>query len=82
MVPEGLKSYFLGLTRVRLHDYMLATIAGVAPDVLIKVYLGATGRDALAHGGALNWALLGAGIVALLVLTFIVGRKVRKALKL
>jgi hypothetical protein len=50
--------------------------------VLVKVYLGATGRDALAHGGALNWALLGAGIVALLALTFIVGRKVRKALKL
>jgi uncharacterized membrane protein YdjX (TVP38/TMEM64 family) len=82
VIPEGLKSYFLGLTRVRLEDYMLATLAGVLPDVLVKVYLGAAGRDALSHGGALNWALLGAGIVALLALTFIVGRKVRKALKL
>ena len=82
VIPEGLKSYFLGITRVRLEDYMLATLAGVAPDVLIKVYLGAAGRGALAHGGALNWALLGAGIVALLALTLIVGRKVRKALKL
>ena len=82
VIPCGLKSYFLGLTRVRLEDYMLATIIGIAPDVLVKVYLGAAGRDAIAHGGALNWTLLGAGIVALLVLTFIVGRKVRKALKL
>ena len=82
VIPEGLKSYFLGITRVRLEDYMLATLAGVAPDVLIKVYLGAAGRGALAHGGALNWALLGAGIVALLALTLIVGRRVRKALQL
>ena len=82
VIPEGVKSYFLGLTRVRLDDYMAGTLAGVAPDVLIKVYLGAAGRGALAHGGALNWALLGAGIVALLALTLIVGRRVRKALKL
>jgi len=82
VIPEGVKSYFLGLTRVRLDDYMAGTLAGVAPDLLVKVYLGAAGRGALVHGGALNWALLGAGIVALLALTFIVGRKVRKALKL
>ena len=61
---------------------MLATLAGVAPDLLIKVYLGAAGRGAVSHGGALNWALLGAGILALLALTFIVGRKVRRRLKL
>jgi uncharacterized membrane protein YdjX (TVP38/TMEM64 family) len=82
VIPEGLKSYFLGLTRVRLEDYMLATLAGVTPDVLVKVYLGAAGRDVIAHGGALDWALLGGGIVALLALSFIVGRKVRKALNL
>ncbi len=82
VIPCGLKSYFLGLTRVRLEDYLLATLAGVTPDVLVKVYLGAAGRDVIAHGGALNWALLGGGIVAMLALTFIVGRKVRKALNL
>jgi undecaprenyl-diphosphatase len=82
VIPCGLKSYFLGLTRVRLEDYMLATLAGVTPDVLVKVYLGAAGRDVIAHGGALDWALLAGGIVALLALSFIVGRKVRKALKL
>src|SRR5205814_960209 len=59
VIPCGLKSYFLGLTRVRLDDYMAGTLAGVAPDLLVKVYLGAAGRGALVHGGALNWALLG-----------------------
>jgi undecaprenyl-diphosphatase len=82
VIPCGLKSYFLGVTRVRPEDYLLATLAGVTPDVLVKVYLGAAGRDVIAHGGALNWALLGAGIVAMLALTLIVGRKVRKALNL
>ncbi|MFN2645275.1 MAG: VTT domain-containing protein [Burkholderiales bacterium] len=79
-VPCGLKSYFLGLTRVRLDDYLVATALGVLPDLAIKVYLGATGRDALAQGGAANWALFGAGIAALLALTLIVGRKLRARL--
>jgi uncharacterized membrane protein YdjX (TVP38/TMEM64 family) len=81
-VPCGLKSYFLGLTRVRLDDYMLATALGVLPDLAIKVYLGAAGRDALAHGGAENWALVAAGIAALLALTLIVGRQLRARLAL
>jgi uncharacterized membrane protein YdjX (TVP38/TMEM64 family) len=82
VIPCGLKSYFLGLTRVRLDDYMLATLAGVAPDLLIKVYLGAAGRGALSHGGALDWSLFAAGIAAFLVLSLIVGRLVRAKLAL
>jgi len=81
VIPCGLKSYFLGLTRVRIQDYMAATLIGVAPDVLVKVYLGAAGRGALAHGGVLNWSLLGAGMLALGALSFIVGRRVRQTLK-
>jgi uncharacterized membrane protein YdjX (TVP38/TMEM64 family) len=82
VIPCGLKSYFLGLTRVRLEDYMAATLVGVSPDVLVKVYLGAAGRGVLSHGGVLDWSLLGAGVVALGALTFIVERRVRQTLKL
>ena len=82
VIPCGLKSYFLGLTRVRLDDYMLATLAGVAPDLIVKVYLGAAGRDALAQGSALYWALFAAGIAALVALSLIVGRVVRAKLAL
>jgi uncharacterized membrane protein YdjX (TVP38/TMEM64 family)/membrane-associated phospholipid phosphatase len=82
VIPCGLKSYFLGLTRVRLDDYMLATLAGVAPDLLVKVYLGAAGRGALAHGGTLDWSLFAAGVAAFLVLSLIVGRMVRAKLAL
>jgi uncharacterized membrane protein YdjX (TVP38/TMEM64 family) len=81
-IPEGLKSYFLGLTRVNLLDYSTASVVGVIPDFAVKVYLGAVGREALTRGGPLHWTLFGAGIVAMVALTWIVGRKVRKALKL
>ena len=82
VIPCGLKSYFFGLTRVRLNDYMGASLVGVLPDLGVKVYLGAAGRDAVAHGGPLDWGLFALGIGALVALTYIVGRKVRAKLAL
>ena len=82
VIPCGLKSYVLGLTRVDVRRYMGASLAGVAPDLAIKVYLGAAGRGAIGAGGALNWVLFAGGIVALMTLSFIVGRRVKDRLKL
>ena len=82
VIPCGLKSYVLGLTRVDVRRYMGASLAGMAPDLAIKVYLGAAGRSAIGSGGALNWALFAGGILALLALSLIVGRRVRSRLKL
>jgi uncharacterized membrane protein YdjX (TVP38/TMEM64 family) len=81
-IPCGLKSYFLGLTRVEPGTYLAASMAGMAPDVLVKVYVGATGRGALAGGGPLHWVMLGAGVAALFALWFVVGRRLRARLKL
>ena len=81
VIPEGLKSYFLGLTRVKLETYLTASLVGLLPDLVIKVYLGAAGRGAIAQGGTLDWVSLAAGILALFGLSFFVGRRVRKALK-
>jgi len=82
VIPCGLKSYVLGLTRVDVRRYMGASLAGMAPDLAIKVYLGAAGRSAVGAGGTLNWALFAAGLIALLALSFIVGRRVKSRLKL
>jgi uncharacterized membrane protein YdjX (TVP38/TMEM64 family) len=82
VIPCGLKSYFLGLTRIELAPYMGASLAGMAPDLAIKVYLGAAGRGALGAGGVLNWALFAGGLAALFVLSWIVGRRVRDRLKI
>jgi uncharacterized membrane protein YdjX (TVP38/TMEM64 family) len=82
VMPSSMKSYFLGLTRVTLPDYAGASVAGMLPGVLLKVYVGAAGRSALSHGSALHWAIFAAGIVATIALTVIVGRKVRTRLEL
>jgi undecaprenyl-diphosphatase len=82
LMPSGLKSYFLGLTGVRLADYVGASAVGMLPGIVLKVYVGAVGRDAFSEGGALNWTLLAAGVAATAALTLLVGRELRKRLKL
>ena len=82
VLPSGFKSYFLGLTRVRLTDYLTASAAGMLPGILLKVYVGTAGRGALTEGGALNWTIFAAGVAATVALTIIVGRKVRARLEL
>jgi len=82
VLPSGLKSYLLGLTRVRLADYLGGSAAGLLPGVLLKVYVGSAGRGVLSEGGAYNWALLAAGLAATVLVTVLVGRKVRRRLEL
>jgi len=81
VLPSGLKSYLLGLTRVRLAHYVGASAAGLLPGVLLKVYVGSAGRGALSEGGAYNWTLLAAGLAATVIVTVLVGRKVRRRLE-
>lgn len=80
VVPAGVKSYFLGLTRVKLFQYAAASAAGMFPLILLKVYIGAVGRDALSEGGPLNWALLGAGVAATVGAAILLGRSARRKL--
>ena len=82
LLPSGLKSYFLGLTCVKLADYVSASAAGMLPGILLKVYVGAAGRGALTEGGALNWTIFAAGVAATVALTLIVGRRIRARLGL
>jgi uncharacterized membrane protein YdjX (TVP38/TMEM64 family) len=81
VLPSGLKSYFLGLTCVDPVSYATASALGMLPGVLLKVYIGHAGRDALT-GGPLKWAMLAAGVAATIAVMVIVGRAVRKRLKL
>jgi uncharacterized membrane protein YdjX (TVP38/TMEM64 family) len=81
VLPSGMKSYFLGLTRARLVEYASASALAMLPGVFLKVYIGSVGRGALAEGGVLNWTLFAAGVVATILLTLLVGRKARRVLK-
>lgn len=79
LMPSGVKSYGLGLTRVNTIDYAAASLAGMLPGIALKVYVGAAGRGAMSEGGPLNWTLLVVGIGALLALLWLVGSRARRA---
>jgi uncharacterized membrane protein YdjX (TVP38/TMEM64 family) len=85
--PFNLLNYALGLTRVRLLDYVVAGI-GMLPGTLLYVYSGKVAGDvAAAAGGAApargpaEYALLGVGLLATIVVTTLVTRIARRALR-
>lgn len=85
--PFNLLNYGLGLTRVRLTDYLLASL-GMVPGTFLYVCYGKAVGDvaALAAGeraveGAQRWIVLGLGLVATFAVTAVVTRIARRALQ-
>jgi uncharacterized membrane protein YdjX (TVP38/TMEM64 family) len=85
--PFNLLNYALGLTKVRFADYFVASV-GMIPGTLLYVYYGKLAGDvaALAGGahvekGAGYYAVLVLGLVATVVVTTIVTRTARQALR-
>lgn len=85
--PFNLLNYSLGLTRVRLLDYVLASI-GMLPGTLLYVYYGKLAGDVAALAGGVApprdagyYTVLALGLVATIAVTTIVTRLARKALK-
>lgn len=87
VVPFNLLNYALGLTRIRLRDYVLASWIGMFPATVLYVYLGSvlhSVSDLLqGHFGSGKWGaiLFWAGLAAAIVLVVYVGRVARKALQ-
>jgi uncharacterized membrane protein YdjX (TVP38/TMEM64 family) len=85
--PFVLLNYALGLTRVRLLDYAIASI-GMLPGTLLYVYYGklagdvatVAGDGAGAEKGAGYWVVMGLGLLATLAVTTVVTRTARRAL--
>jgi uncharacterized membrane protein YdjX (TVP38/TMEM64 family) len=68
VAPFGITSYALGLTRLRLVDYLLGTI-GSLPAMMAYVYIGVLARTAVygSSGTLIPWvrlAVTGLGVVA------------------
>ncbi|TAD77737.1 MAG: TVP38/TMEM64 family protein [Oscillatoriales cyanobacterium] len=87
LFPFNALNYMLGLTRVSLRDYVLASI-GMLPGTIAYVYIGASFRSlaTLFAGSAdrakspLEWLIFGAGLLATLGVTVVVTRTARAAL--
>jgi uncharacterized membrane protein YdjX (TVP38/TMEM64 family)/rhodanese-related sulfurtransferase len=67
IVPFNLLNYSLGLTRIRLTHYVLATLVCMAPGAAAYAWLGHAGRAAAAGSSeALRYGLIGLGLLALI----------------
>jgi len=84
--PFNLLNYALGLTRVSLRDYLLASV-GMIPGTVLYVYYGTAigsvaqlAAGAPAPGGSGRAALLVVGLLATIAVTIVVTRIARAAL--
>jgi uncharacterized membrane protein YdjX (TVP38/TMEM64 family)/rhodanese-related sulfurtransferase len=65
LFPYNLLNYALGLTRIRLWHYLLATYVCMLPGALAYTYLGYAGREAIAGGeGLIQKGLLALALLA------------------
>jgi uncharacterized membrane protein YdjX (TVP38/TMEM64 family)/rhodanese-related sulfurtransferase len=69
LFPFNLSNYALGLTRIPLHHYVLATLVCMAPGAVAYTWLGHAGREALAgEPSAVRYGLLALGLIATIAL--------------
>ena len=84
--PFTLLNYALGLTRVRLRDFVLASFLGMLPGTFMYVYFGSSVANAAAFaggrpaGGPWQQVLFWGGLVATMLVVALVTRAARQAL--
>jgi uncharacterized membrane protein YdjX (TVP38/TMEM64 family)/rhodanese-related sulfurtransferase len=65
LFPFNLSNYVLGLTRIPLHHYVLASLVCMAPGTVAYTWLGHAGREAVAGDtDAVRYGLLALGLLA------------------
>lgn len=65
LIPFNLLNYALGLTRIPVVSYMLASLVCMVPGTLAYTWLGYAGREAMAgNDAAIRYGLLGLGLLA------------------
>ena len=85
LVPFSVSNYLYGLTPVSFWPYVLASWIAMLPATVLYVWIGAAGKAAADAGGGrgkspLEWALLGAGLLATAVVTVMITRTARRQL--
>ena len=85
LVPGNTQGWLFGITDVPFWQFILPTMVGIVPWALLFVGLGKAGGVAFANGesalGPWQWALMGAGVVVLGVIVWLVGRRARTRLE-
>jgi uncharacterized membrane protein YdjX (TVP38/TMEM64 family)/rhodanese-related sulfurtransferase len=69
LFPFNLSNYVLGLTRIPLHQYVIATLVCMAPGAVAYTWLGHAGRGALTgEADTVRYGLLALGLLAAIAL--------------
>ena len=69
LFPFNLSNYVLGLTRIPLHHYVIATLVCMVPGAVAYTWLGHAGRGALTgEVDAVRYGLLALGLLAAIAL--------------
>src|SRR5262249_40159185 len=69
LFPFNLSNYALGLTRIPLHHYVIATLIFMVPGVVAYTWLGHAGRGALTgEAGAVRYSLFALALLAAIAL--------------
>ncbi len=86
--PYNLMGYVFGITNIRFRDHFFASWIGMFPGTIMYVYIGATARNLseVAAGGMaqrsdLQYLLFGVGLLATIVVTVLVTRIARRAIR-
>ncbi len=79
MLPYGVQSYLLAVTRIRLLPFVLATAVGIMPASALVVYIGSLGRKTN-QAGLLSWLLLVVGLCATVLVVWLIARRARAVL--
>jgi len=86
LFPFALLNYGFGITRVSFREYLLASWLGMMPGTVMYVYLGAVAGELATAGSGqrqrtpAEWALLGVGLLATIVVTVVITRIAKRAL--
>ena len=87
LFPFNLLNYSLGVTRIGLRDFVLASWIGMMPGTLLFVWLGAAAGDVAGAAAGrrarqpAEWVLMGVGLLATVWVTVRITRLARNALQ-
>jgi len=79
LIPYGVQNYLFSITQIRFLPFVLATLIGIMPATALYVYIGSLGQ-AVGKAGALQWLLAIAGLLATLLVAWVIGKRAKAAL--
>lgn len=76
--PFGVEGMIVGTVGVKLFDYLVGTLLGMAPGVLATTVFGHQINNAFSDPSTINYWVIGATIVVFAIVTFVIGRWLSK----